>query len=190
MQFYVNAQEWHRNDFEINFEDENGIISLEDLNERKFAFYVLTSSNSGVRKFYFENKNNQFRLVTEVLAKAKDPYLLIDLGDTIMGLLLKPTNNKAEQNCLFKSVTIKIKPGFYSIRSIENTDYKTVLYLDDNPENSEIEATVLQNPVFVVDTKTTCKFLDKNYDYAYPFMFESQEKPKGIQVYKLDVLSR
>ena len=75
------AQDWHRFDYQFKLTDtiEESITYLtpEIIKAHEYKIYVLTSSYSGIRKFYYDETTESIRIVTEVMDEMKDPYLLI-----------------------------------------------------------------------------------------------------------------
>lgn len=187
----TNAQDWHRYDYTFSITDtiDNAVVELtpEIIKEHDYHIYVLTSSYSGIRKFYYDQSQQYFRIVSEVMAEMNDPYLIIAKEDSLMGLLLIPDNLEEKGNLVVDASTLIYKPGLFKIESWENTGESMDIYFKDDPSQRKLTATKIRGIKQIADSKNSLKLIDKNYDYAYPFMGTDQEKPKGIKVYTLDI---
>lgn len=185
------AQEWYRFDYTLSITDtiDNTVVELtpEIIKEHDYQMYALTSSYSGIRKFYYDQNHQYFRIVSEVMAEMSDPYLIIAREDSLMGLLMVPAKIKEKGNKVVDAATLKYKPGLFKIDGWENTGKPIAIYFKDDPSQRKLKATKIRNIKFTADPENSLKTIDKNYDYAYPFMGIDQDKPEGKKVYNLDI---
>lgn len=188
---FSNAQDWFRFDYTIKIIDtiEGQVIHLthDAIQENDYQLYVLTSSYSGVRKFYYDENLGVFRIVSEVMAEMKDPYLIVAKEDTLMGVLLMPQNIVKQENKVIRFGDLNYQPGLFLVEEWVNTGQKADIYFKDDKNQRKLEAAIIQQPKLIGDKDMTIKSIDRNYDYAFPFMGLKQEKPTGEKVYKLDI---
>jgi len=191
LQTYSFSQDWHRNDFHFSLMDSiNGeMITLtpETIEEYNYQLYTLTSSFSGIRKFYYDESLSKFRIVSEVMEGTEDPYLIIVKADTLMGILLIPQTAQSNTHKILIFNKIHYTPGLFKISSWQNSGKTAPIYNKDDQNQPAMDASIMKNPEIQKDQSKTLKQIDKSYAYAYPFMGIKQNKPEGTKVYKLDI---
>ncbi len=179
------TQSWYRNDYTFTLEN----ISQEEIDYGTYELYVITSSYSKINQFYFDKSQAQYVISSEVMPNTEDPYLLIDAGDTVMGLQLSLDKNNSKKHHIVKMGKLVYSPGFYKTSSWEATNNKTIKHWQDHPKFKEIEMVNVHSPVIKPDKEKNIKYIDKYFDYAYLFNGFSKKHPQSKRIYKLDVIN-
>lgn len=181
----ANAQNWYRNDYTFTFEN----ISEEEIDYGTYELYVVTSSYSKINQFYFNKDSGKYVISSEVMPNTEDPYLLIDAGDTVMGLQLSLDKNNSKKHHIVNVGKITYILGFYKISSWEVTSNTIFKHWKDNPKFEEIEMSMVKKPVIKPDKEKNLEYIDKFFDYAYLFNEFSRKSPPSQRIYKLDVIN-